>query len=113
MGVRESLQPGDLIADRNGYPVVRHWHELVVERWILSPRGLYVKYVEGEISAEEWVDSTAHHAEVGKAYDMDLPLPEGATIVPPTVEEIKSCANMFSVDLFYKAMRHARESHQI
>lgn len=59
---------------------------------------------------EEYSSALNNHVRAELAYEYDAPLPEGSTIVPPTIEEVRARATVFNADFYFNAMRNARQA---
>lgn len=111
MGLRDKLGAGDIIADCGGFPVIRHWDEGSCDPFE-SPRELRVKHAVGEVSPDRYARILRNRSEIMIAYYGNASLPDGASVIPPSPEDVRDMAHILSADLFYKAMQHARRTER-
>lgn len=107
--MKELIQPLCSVVDRNGDEVIFHWDTGSASVAYSSPQA-FTSFLKGEVTAAEYASTLGHRNDIRIAYERGLPLPEGASIVPPTEQEVFDMAEMLSADAFYRAIKSARQS---
>lgn len=74
-----TYQPGDVLRDKGGYPVIIHYGE-GASTWCASTYETFKRALDGEITIQEYVGIVASHVDVELAYRFGGELPEGATV---------------------------------
>jgi hypothetical protein len=105
--MKELLQPLDTIVDRYGDGVIYHWDTGISTIAYSSP-DIYSRALDGQITAQEYAEALVHRNDIRVAYEQDKPLPDGASIVPPTEQQVLDHATILSADMFYRAIKNAR-----